>query len=922
MTAETARGKGTTADRPRGGLPQTVARGRRRSWTGLAAWLALGVWAGVAQAQLTPEDIAALRAQGAAKGWTFTVGENEATGRSLQELCGAVEPPDWRAGAIIDPCIPSRSLPAAWDWRAHNGVTPIRNQGSCGSCWAFGAIGAMECAIKIATGTSVDLSEQWLVSCTQAGSCYGGWHTEAFQYLRCNRGHDPCGQGGAVLEAAFPYVAWNAPCYCPYAHPYYLTSWAALSGNPPTVSQIKQAIYERGPVTVSCYVNSPFHAYTGGVFNECEDPGYSNHSVVLVGWESNYWIMRNSWGPGWGEGGYMRIQYNCCRIGSDAAYVNYSVADCNYNGIPDECDIDAGLEPDCNHNGYPDECELAAGTGHDCTGNGIPDDCEADCNHNGFRDDCDLAAGTSQDCTANGIPDECETDCNHNGFRDDCDIAAGTSHDCTGNGVPDECESDCNANGIRDDCDIAAGTSRDCNLNGVPDPCDVQQCHELWNGFQELAYQTPMAGLDLDGDGVFWENPADSAKVWVYGCEFAGPSDRSVQVTVVTDPPEEGYVTSEYFQSDGGVLPPEDQIYELSFQLRLEGYLNPKTDWQLFLYDGQSGRAVLEIELPSTGSTRVPADQRGRVLVRNPAGAPAFLNTGVAVAVGTCYAFQVVLDNLAGTVQLSIDGAARLSPPATVLEEGARRMDDFRAQAVSNEMSSCGNTALKLDAFALCTTGRLAPPAQWDCNGNGVLDACDLADGTSQDNNADGVPDECEPQTNLLAAVPEDQASLGRSANNTIRLTFDGDITAPGLSQVEIRSLLPDGVFGPDLSTNGFTFTMETIDVGGVQRPRVLEIRENNTVLTHRTWIGVRNTGGWAGVAPFEVEYVVQVGDVNGDGKVLANDLSAIFPKIPTNPAGDQERADVNGDGQVLANDLSAVFPRIPSAPVPKPSRH
>jgi hypothetical protein len=115
-------------------------------------------------------------------------------------------------------------------------------------------------------------------------------------------------------------------------------------------------------------------------------------------------------------------------------------------------------------------------------------------------------------------------------------------------------------------------------------------------------------------------------------------------------------------------------------------------------------------------------------------------------------------------------------------------------------------------------------------------------------------------------------------------------------------------------------------DVGEViAPPRVLKIRENGSVLAHRTWYAIRNLGGvdgWASVGPFEVQYVVQVGDVNADGKVLANDLSAMFPKIPTPNAGDQERADVNGDGKVLANDLSVVFPRIPSNTVPKPSGH
>ncbi len=210
-----------------------------------------------------------------------------------------------------------------------------------------------------------------------------------------------------------------------------------------------------------------------------------------------------------------------------------------------------------------------------------------------------------------------------------------------------------------------------------------------------------------------------------------------------------------------------------------------------------------------------------------------------------------------------------------------------------------------------------------DCNGNAVPDECDLAGGTSLDGDTNGVPDECEPPR-WIGAVPVDQSSLCRSGYNVMRLTFSADISTPSPGQVEIRQLLDNGGFGPDLSTNGFTFTVE--DVGEViAPPRVLKIQENASVVAHRTWYVIRNLGGvdgWAGVAPFEVQYVVQVGDVNGDGKVLANDLSAIFPKIPTNPAGDQERADVNGDGKVLANDLSVVFPRIPSNTVPKPSGH
>jgi hypothetical protein len=102
----------------------------------------------------------------------------------------------------------------------------------------------------------------------------------------------------------------------------------------------------------------------------------------------------------------------------------------------------------------------------DCETNGIPDECEpfVDCNSDAVRDACDIAAGASFDCDNNGTPDECQpyVDCNGNSLADYCDLSAGTSHDCDTNGVPDE-------------CDIAAGRQSDCQPNGVPDACDIQR---------------------------------------------------------------------------------------------------------------------------------------------------------------------------------------------------------------------------------------------------------------------------------------------------------------------------------------------------------------------------------------------------------------------------------------------------------------
>ncbi|MDY7109553.1 MAG: C1 family peptidase [Planctomycetota bacterium] len=336
-----------------------------------------------AQGQLSPREIETLRKRGEAEGWTFRVGENDATRRPLEELCGLVVPDRWWVDAPFDPMGGGRGLPDAFNWCDFDGCTPVRNQGGCGSCWAFAAVGPVECNILIRDGHSVDLSEQWLVSCTDAGSCNGGWHSTAFEYYLDDGPTDPCGDNGAVLEEYFPYVAWDAPCECPYPHDYYLNDWAFIGDDngvaPPHL--IKQAILEHGPVGVAVSVNSAFQAYNGGVFNSHSD-GQINHAVTLVGWDDTQgaggvWYLRNSWGTGWGEDGYMRIEYGCSRVGYAAAYVDYGDPDCNGNGVPDDEDIANGTSMDCNENGRPDECDLLYGTSPDINGNGVPDECEA-----------------------------------------------------------------------------------------------------------------------------------------------------------------------------------------------------------------------------------------------------------------------------------------------------------------------------------------------------------------------------------------------------------------------------------------------------------------------------------------------------------------------------------------------------------------
>ena len=289
---------------------------------------------------LSAQDITALQKQGEREGWTFTVGQTSATEYPLDQLCGLVEPDNWWEddNVTFDPCLPTRDLPSSYDWRDYDGVTIIKDQDGCGSCWAFGTVAPLECNIKIHEGIEVDLSEQWLVSCNQEGwSCSGGWW--AHDYHKHKK--DPCGDSGAVLEEYFPYVAYNAPCNCPYPHDYWLQTWSFIGVQQgiPNVNAMKQAILNYGPISVALHVSSAFSAYDGGIFNECET-GSINHAVALVGWDDNQgaegvWILRNSWGTDWGEEGYMRIEYGCNAVGYAANYIQLHPIQINLpDGVP------------------------------------------------------------------------------------------------------------------------------------------------------------------------------------------------------------------------------------------------------------------------------------------------------------------------------------------------------------------------------------------------------------------------------------------------------------------------------------------------------------------------------------------------------------------------------------------------------------
>jgi len=425
--------------------------------------------------------------------------------------------------------------------------------------------------------------------------------------------------------------------------------------------------------------------------------------------------------------------------------------DCNNNGTPDDCDITGATSVDCQPNGTPDECELA---GNDCNGNLVPDDCDVngstsvDCQPNGTPDECEL---TGNDCQPNGTPDDCEEDCNENGVPDDCDTAVGTSLDCNANSIPDECEYDCNTNGFPDECDVISGTSNDCNANGVPDECDAASCSNIWEGFQADPPFVPYGGVHgidfVAGDGSVWDNPSGSATVRSPGCETGESDDYMIRVTSPLSDPEAAYVTSEYFRTVAGELPQESGASSLAFYARIEVSISTEYDWEFSVYDAASQQVVVQIQFASQiGAVARPGYVAGRILV-NTGGryAPEYTDTGVSIALDTCYDIEVVLDNMkdaAEAVEVYVDGELKVTTKR--LQADARRIDYFEVMPVDNSASGDTLTRFILDGFDLCATGILQPPSVYDCNGNGQLDECDIASVRSHDCDANGVPDDCE----------------------------------------------------------------------------------------------------------------------------------------------------------------------------------
>ena len=236
----------------------------------------------------------------------------------------AVEPEKPRETTPESYMLADPSTPAL-DWFALGMMTPIKDQGLCGSCWSFTAMGVVEGCYKIKTKGDIDLSEQYCIDCARdkygrdAGNCNGGWYGNVFDFLMNNY---------PVEEKVSPYRGYEYGCTPKKQFPIKMVAWGYVRADAgiPTVEQMKKALCTYGPIAATVKVTPAFQAYVGGIFDEFTPVSSDkdvNHGIIIVGWDDSKhaYRIKNSWGQRWGEKGYMWIEYGCNNVGYGAAWV-------------------------------------------------------------------------------------------------------------------------------------------------------------------------------------------------------------------------------------------------------------------------------------------------------------------------------------------------------------------------------------------------------------------------------------------------------------------------------------------------------------------------------------------------------------------------------------------------------------------------
>jgi len=204
------------------------------------------------------------------------------------------------------------ALPDSYDWNDKGAVTAVYDQGQCGSCWAFSATETVESYHFLSGKSLVGLSQQQIVDCdSDCYGCNGGWTDKAFDYIKSAGGQD-------TLDS-YPYTAQDGSCnFNPSNVAADVVSWTWVTQSDDE-NAMQQAVYQTGPLSI-CVDASSWQNYNGGVISDCGTD--IDHCVQLTGFSTQdgtpAWNVRNSWGTGWGENGYLYVARggNVCGIGS------------------------------------------------------------------------------------------------------------------------------------------------------------------------------------------------------------------------------------------------------------------------------------------------------------------------------------------------------------------------------------------------------------------------------------------------------------------------------------------------------------------------------------------------------------------------------------------------------------------------------
>lgn len=225
------------------------------------------------------------------------------------------------------------SAPSKLNWATQGATTPVKDQGSCGSCWAFSATEGVESGIFMSTGTLPPaLSTQQLISCDKNdGGCDGGDITSAFSYLKS--------EGGMSSASSYPDTSHknNKDGSCKShknvavvdSYKYGVSPCKSGSCNNQDEDGLKAALHTHGPMSICVNANDWDNSYTGGLYTKTCSSNYNSidHCVQLVGYDTTastpYWIVRNSWSADWGANGfiYLPMGHNACSVASEAMYV-------------------------------------------------------------------------------------------------------------------------------------------------------------------------------------------------------------------------------------------------------------------------------------------------------------------------------------------------------------------------------------------------------------------------------------------------------------------------------------------------------------------------------------------------------------------------------------------------------------------------